>query len=195
MYRGRSDDLLVFVTSNRHKFEEANEIARRHGIDLEHRDVPYTEIQADELEQVVRPSVQQACTLLGCPCFVEDAGLFIRALNGFPGPYSEFVFRTLGNSGILKLMDGVEDRRAEFRSAVGYCEPGKKPEVFTGRVEGNLVHEVRGTLGFGFDPIFSPLEGDGRTFGEMEIHEKNRISHRARAIEAFFRWYKRLRSG
>lgn len=187
--------MLTFVTGNRHKLEEASEIAARYGIELEHRDIPYVEIQADELEQVVRPSVQQACALLGKPCFVEDAGLFVGALKGFPGPYSKFVFRTLGNEGLLKLMAGFEDRRAEFRSAVGYCEPGKRPEVFTGKVEGNLTLEVRGTHGFGFDPIFSPLEGDGRTFGEMTTGEKNRLSHRARAIEAFFKWHEQRKIG
>jgi len=125
---------LIFVTSNRHKFEEVSEIAVRHNIELEHNNTPYIEIQADELEQVVRPSVQQACALIRKPCFAEDAGLFVRGLRGFPGPYSNFVFRTLGNEGLLKLMSGERDRRAEFRSAVGYWEPGEKPEVFMGKV-------------------------------------------------------------
>lgn len=181
---------LIFVTSNRHKFEEASELAARHGIELEHRDTPYIEIQADELEQVVRPGVQQACALLRQPCFAEDAGLFVRVLQGFPGPYSNFVFRTLGNKGLLKLMSGEKDRRAEFRSAVGYCEPGEKPKVFTGKVEGTIALEARGMHGFGFDPVFVASEGDGRTFAEMSMNEKNRLSHRARAIEAFFKWYK-----
>ena len=181
---------LIFVTSNLHKFEEAGEIAARCGIELQHRDTPYIEIQADELEHVVRPGVQQACALLRQPCFVEDAGLFVRALKGFPGPYSNFVFRTLGNEGLLKLLSGANDRRAEFRSAIGYCEPGGKPEVFTGRVEGTIALEPKGAQGFGFDPIFVATEGDGRTFAEMSTGEKNRLSHRARAIEAFFKWYK-----
>lgn len=181
---------LIFVTTNLHKFEEASEIAARHGIKLEHRDTPYIEIQADELEDVIRPGVQQACALLKAPCFTEDAGLFVRALQGFPGLYSNFVFRTLGNKGILKLMAGESDRRAEFRSAVGYCEPGQKPEVFIGKVEGTITFEAKGTRGFGFDPIFSPREGDGRTFAEMSMGEKNSFSHRARAIEAFFNWLK-----
>ncbi|MFQ6129537.1 MAG: XTP/dITP diphosphatase [Candidatus Hadarchaeaceae archaeon] len=183
---------LIFVTGNRHKAEEVSELAARHGIELEHRDTPYIEIQADELEQVVRPSVQQACALLRAPCFVEDAGLFVRALRDFPGPYSNFVFRTLGNEGIIKLMSGEKDRRAEFRSAIGYCEPGEKPEVFTGKVEGSIALEGRGARGFGFDPIFL-AENTNKTFGEMEISEKNRISHRARALEKFFKWYLRTR--
>lgn len=185
---------LIFVTTNRHKFEEAKEIAARHGIGIEHKNMAYTEIQADELEDVVRPGVQEACTKLKVPCFAEDAGLFIRALNGFPGPYSSFVFRTLGNKKMLKLMEGESDRRAEFRSAVGYCEPGKKPEVFTGKVVGEITLTESGTQGFGYDPIFSPAEGDGRTFAEMSTNEKNRFSHRARAIEAFFNRFKQRKT-
>jgi len=181
---------VIFVTTNHHKFEEAKEIAARHGMEIEHRNMPYIEIQADSLEDIIKVGTQQACALLKAPCFAEDAGLFIRALKGFPGPYSNFVFRTLGNEGILKLMAGESDRVAEFRSAIGYCEPGQKPEIFMGKVEGTITSEARGTGGFGFDPIFSPREGDGRTFAEMSTSEKNKFSHRAKAIEAFFKWYK-----
>ncbi len=182
---------LTFVTSNRHKFEEAERIAAKHGVELEHRDVPYIEIQADELEEIARPSAQQASALLRAPCFVEDAGLFIQALKGFPGPYSSYVFQTLGNEGILELMKGKRVRRAEFRSAVAYCEPGSKPIVFSGRVRGTITPEIRGEGGFGFDPIFVPQEGDDRTFAELSTDEKNKFSHRSRAIERFVKWYVR----
>ncbi|HID60948.1 MAG TPA: XTP/dITP diphosphatase [Hadesarchaea archaeon] len=185
---------LIFVTGNHHKFKEASEIAIQHGIEIEHRNIPYVEIQADKLEDVIRLGIQQACALLNGPCFAEDSGLFIQAFKGFPGPYSNFVFRTLGNDGILKLMVDETNRRAEFKSAVGYCEPGLKPKVFTGGVEGNITLEARGTLGFGFDPIFVPTGEDGRTFAEMPAGEKNKLSHRARAIEAFFRWFKQRKT-
>ncbi|KXB00537.1 hypothetical protein AKJ47_02130 [candidate division MSBL1 archaeon SCGC-AAA261G05] len=180
---------LAFVTSNRHKFEEAESLAENFGVELEHRDVPYVEIQADVLEDVAKPSAQQACALIDSPCFVEDAGLFIKSLEGFPGPYSSFVFKTLGNEGILKLMEGEEDRQAEFRSAVGYCEPRAKPKVFKGKVKGVITRETRGSKGFGFDPIFGPERGEGITFGEMELEMKNSFSHRSEAIEKFLKWY------
>lgn len=184
---------LIFVTGNRHKFEEVSEIAAEHGLKLDMRDLPCKEIQADELEEIARQSAVDACSSLGKPCFVEDAGLFVHALRGFPGPYSSYVFRTIGNDGLLKLMASIGDRRAEFRSAVGYCEPGSKPTVFTGKVEGNISPEARGTQGFGFDPIFVPSEGDGRTFAKMTVAEKNVISHRARAIKKFLKWYTQRR--
>lgn len=181
---------VIFVTTNRYKFEEASELAARHGIEIERRNMPYIEIQADDLEEIIQVGVQQACALLKASCFAEDAGLFIRAFRGFPGPYSNFVFRTLGNEGILKLMANESDRRAEFRAAVGYCEPGQKPKIFAGKVEGTITLEAKGARGFGFDPIFSPNEGDGRTFAEISAAEKNKFSHRARAIEGFFNWLK-----
>ncbi len=185
---------LIFVTGNRHKFKEVQKIAARHGLKIEMRDVSCKEIQADELEDIAACSVEEACGMLGKPCFVEDAGLFVRALRGFPGPYSNYVFRTVGNEGLLKLMAGVKDRRAEFRSAVGYCGPKTMPHIFSGRVRGNIAPKPMGSHGFGFDPIFIPERGDGRTFAEMSTVEKNEYSHRAKAIEAFFKWYTQKRN-
>ena len=182
---------LIFVTSNEHKYEEAEKLAEKFDIDIKRRNIPYIEVQADNLEEVVKPSAQQACKLAGEPCFVEDAGLFIDSLNGFPGPYSSYVFETLGNRGILKLMKGTENKRGEFRSAIGYCEPGEKPQVFKGKVVGTISEEIRGERGFGYDPIFMPERGEGGTFAEMSTEMKNNLSHRAEAIEKFVKWYRR----
>lgn len=184
---------LMFVTSNLHKFKEVSEVAARRGIKIVHHKLHYAEVQADELDEIAQLSVMGVTKLLGKPCFVEDAGLFVRALHGFPGPYSNYVFRTLGNNGLLKLMDGEEDRQAEFRSVIGYCEPRKKPRIFTGKVVGNIATGPRGTKGFGFDPVFIPREGDGRTFAEMSAAEKNHFSHRARAVDSFFNWFKEVK--
>ena len=121
---------------------------------------------------------------------VEDAGLFIEALKGFPGPYSSYVYKTLGVQGILKLMEGVKRREAYFLSAIAYAEPGLEPKVFLGKVEGFIVPEARGSKGFGFDPIFQP-KGSEKTFAEMGVEEKNRFSHRAKALSALAEWLKR----
>lgn len=182
---------LIFATSNKNKFEEAKEIAEKYGVKLEHRNIPYVEIQADDVVDVVKPSAQQASRLLNSPCFVEDAGLFIEALNGFPGPYSAYIYKTLRNRGILKLMEGEENRRAEFVSAVGYCEPGFEPRIFKGKVVGTITNESRGTEGFGFDPIFMPDLGEGGTFAEMSTKMKDALSHRGKSIEKLVKWYVR----
>lgn len=182
---------LIFVTSNENKFEEAEGVAQEHGIEIEHKNVAYVEIQADDLKTVVKPSAQQACKIAGQPCFVEDAGLFIESLGGFPGPYSSYVFETLGNQGILRLMEDIDDRRAEFRSAVAYCESDFEPKVFLGEVKGSIARKERGTGGFGYDPIFMPDRGEGGTFAEMSMEMKNSLSHRSKAIEKFVKWYAR----
>jgi len=179
---------LSFVTTNRNKFIEVSRTAAKYGIEVVHVDLAYTEVQSDSIEDVAKRGAKEASETLETPCFVEDSGLFIQALRGFPGPYSNFVFRTIGNRGILKLMSGENNRVAKFISAVGYCEPGKEPLFFTGSVEGRIAEEVKGPHGFGYDPIFIPDEGDGRTFGEMPVEEKNLLSHRSRAIKRFLSW-------
>ncbi len=112
--------------------------------------------------------------------FIEDSGLFVEALKGFPGVYSAYVFKTIGYSGILKLLAGVENRRAYFESVVGLKLKGEV-RIFRGRVDGVIAEKARGKGGFGYDPIFIP-EGSEKTFAEApEI--KNRVSHRKRALE------------
>jgi XTP/dITP diphosphohydrolase len=180
---------LIFVTSNHHKFNEISVFAADLGIKIQMKDLPCEEIQADKIEEVASKSAVDACNMLGKPCFVEDAGLFVSALRWFPGPYSSYVFRTIGNDGLLKLMIHKKNRRAEFRSAISYCEPTLEAATFTGNVVGKIASKARGSHGFGFDPIFIPSESDGRTFGEMTIAEKSVISHRARAGKKFLKWY------
>jgi XTP/dITP diphosphohydrolase len=87
-------------------------------------------------------------------------------------------------------MKNAKNRRATFRAAVAFCTPNKNPRCFAGVVEGRVSTRARGTHGFGFDPIFIPLKGDGRTFAEMTTEEKNSLSHRALAFASFLKWVK-----
>ena len=112
----------------------------------------------------------------------------MRGLGGFPGPYSSYVFNTVGCEGILKLLHSVTERGASFEAAVAYCEPGHRPICFTGSVKGVVTKRARGSNGFGFDPIFVP-KGNRRTFAEMSTKEKNLYSHRARAFGKFCKWF------
>ena len=173
--------MIYFVTGNRGKFEEAKGILG----DVEQRNVGYTEIQADTLEEVAAFGMREVLDKLDGPVMIEDAGLFIDCLRGFPGVYSAYVFDTIGNEGILRLMDGVTCRRAVFRSVLGYAEPGMEPILFRGELEGEITHEPRGSGGFGYDPIF---EVGGKTIAEMELAEKNKISHRGASIRALKSW-------
>ena len=109
-------------------------------------------------------------------------------MNGFPGPYSSYVFETLGAEGILKLMEGAKSRKAEFRSCVSFGTRGKWLANFSSATEGIIQLQARGNGGFGFDPIFVPLWTQ-KTFAEMELKEKTIYSHRAKAISKVALWY------
>ena len=178
-----------FVTSNVHKFEEAKNVLDHFGIPIAKLDVEALEIQDDHLENIAKYSVLDAVKNCGLPVFVEDAGLFIESLKGFPGPYSKFVFETVGVKGVLKLMEDVKNRDAYFKSVICYCGSDGEPISFVGKVEGTISSEIRGDDGFGYDPIFVPSQGYGITFAEMSLTEKNRFSHRAKALKQFAEWY------
>jgi len=178
---------LAFITSNPGKVEEAKKYFQPLGVEIYQLRVDYPEIQADNLEEVALFGLEWLATKLEGPFFLDDSGLFIEALKGFPGVYSAYVYRTLGVDGILRLMEGIEDRRAHFKSVIAYWDG--EAHLFTGRVDGTIIHEKRGTGGFGFDPIFVP-KGFDRTFAEMTTDEKNVISHRGRALRAFSKWLK-----
>lgn len=120
------------------------------------------------------------------PVVVDDTGLFIDALSGFPGPYSAYVFRKIGSHGVLRLMADTENRGALFVSAVGYSN-GKTVKVFRGECKGTIAKEIRGDQIFGYDPIFIP-GGECRTFAEDAIM-KDRVSHRRKSFEAFCKWF------
>jgi XTP/dITP diphosphohydrolase len=146
------------------------------------------------------------------PVLVDDAGLFVDAFDGFPGPYSSYVEQTLGVDRVWELTADLDSRRAAFRCTLAYCdgdpfEASPDPidredraatagseddaddalpvKLFEGVVRGRLV-APRGEGGFGYDPIF---EHDGTTFAEMSPAEKNAVSHRGRALAAFAEWY------
>ncbi|BAK54252.1 XTP/dITP diphosphatase [Sulfurisphaera tokodaii] len=175
------------ITSNENKFKELDSIAKKYNIKLKWINLPKFEVQSDSLEEIVRSSAVIAFNMIRSPLIVEDSGLFIEALNNFPGPYTNYVRRTLGLKGILKLMEGIQNRKAYFMTALCYVDE-EVIRVFTGKVVGKISESIRGDKGFGFDPIFIP-DGDERTFGEMNIEEKNKYSHRGKAFEEFIKFF------
>ncbi len=173
-----------------HKFNEARSVLAECNIATAMIKVKALEVQDDDIENIARLSAIDAARKINLPVIVEDAGLFIDALNGFPGPYSSYVYRTVGKEGIIKLLEGVSNREAYFKSVVAFCSPDGNVICFEGIAEGKIAMEPRGSSGFGFDPIFEPAEQPGKTFGEMSIEEKNRFSHRAKALRKFAEWYR-----
>ncbi len=186
--------VLLFVTKNEHKVLEVRQIIKMLNaesiVEVRPYNLPKIEIQSNDLAEIALHAARYAYDkshLKEYPVVVEDAGLFIEALNGFPGPYSSYVYKTIGIRGVLKLMEGVENRCAYFLSAVAIVHSELGERVFVGRVDGSIAHEARGTKGFGFDPIFIP-EGCDKTFAEMNINEKCLYSHRSKAFRKLIEW-------
>ena len=134
--------------------------------------------------------MQYLCNSVPAPFIIDDSGLEVDALRGFPGVYSAYVYKTLGCAGILRLLtDG--DRAARFRCVIGLAD-GTGTRSLTGICEGSIASAERGKEGFGYDPIFLP-RGSGRTFAEMSTAEKNALSHRGKALAALARHLKAQR--
>ena len=178
---------ILFLTNNLHKYNEAFDIISEYDIQLKHLAFDKLELQSHSIEEVSKFSAIQAYKQLKHPLIVEDAGLFIHSLNGFPGPYSSYVFHTIGCNGILQLMKSTIDRSAEFRSVVTYADFKDDVKCFNGIVQGYICFEKKGENGFGFDPIFIP-ESETLTFAEISSAHKNKISHRAKSLRLFANW-------
>jgi len=202
---------IWFLTTNPGKVDEAREYFSKHGIPVRQLEIEASEPQADDLEAVALSKIEQALPHLPNPddmLLVEDAGLFVDALNGFPGVYSAYVLETLDVHGILKLMDHLQSedpiqdgnlRSAEFRSVAALYKNGQTI-VAEGVCPGRIAHEPVMGEGFGFDPIFIPADLDedgnslaigeigaksthGKPFGGIPLVEKQQYSHRHRALE------------
>ncbi len=173
---------IKFVTSNEHKFLELQEIFRNSGINLEWIRKKYEEIQGEGTEEISLDSARKITHEINGRFFLEDTGLYIDALNGFPGPYSSYVAGTIGNTGILKLIQGL-DRSCRFLTVITYFD-GHEFFQFDGTLRGSISKEIRGKGGFGYDPIFIP-DGQSITLAEMDIETKSSISHRSLAAQRF----------
>jgi len=159
---------------------------KEHGYELEHIKTTYPEVQADTLEETIVPGLNWLMERYQRPIMIDDSGLFIDALKGFPGVYSSYVFRTVGCDGVLRLMEGVKNRSARFECCIGFLVPGKEPHISKGVAKGSISEKKAGTGGFGYDPVFVP-DGYVKTYAQIEVTEKNKISHRGRAIELFLK--------
>ncbi len=176
---------MIFVTSNQHKYQEVSSIMHDYGFIVEWRRMKYQEIQADTTEEISLDSAKKLAPFLGEEFFLEDTGLYIAALSGFPGPYSSYVQGTIGNSGILRLIDGM-NRSAYFLTVITFYD-GAEFHQFSGRLKGAIALEIAGKGGFGYDPIFIP-EGESLTLGEIPVSTKNSISHRRKAVTEFLKF-------
>ena len=173
---------IAVVTRNRNKASEIAAFFGEHA-EIEHVNMDLPEIRHDDVGEIARKKAEYAYNLIRRSLLVDDTAFSVEALRGFPGPCAAYVHDTIGNHGILKLMEGITDRSAHFETAVALAtEAGI--QVFRGRIDGVIV-PPRGSTGFGYDPIF---ETGGRTLAELSLAEKNRISHRALALSGLRGW-------
>src|ERR687892_963845 len=182
-------ETITFVSTNQNKFFEVQLILSTQNVSVEFAKISLVEIQSDSLEEIAREKAKTAFAEVGRQVIVEDDGLFIDSLAGFPGSYSSFVFRTIGNDGILKLLAGSANRSAYFRSLIAFYN-GITLSISEGRVDGRISERVTEGGGWGYDPIFVP-DGTDLTFAELK-KSKNEYSHRKRALERFAQWYLKL---
>lgn len=173
---------LYFASSNINKFNEAKKILNNFGIHIGFFKCELEEIQSDSLSDIAKNKAKQAFLKCKKPVIVEDDGLFIDSLKGFPGPYSSYVFQTIGNKGILQLLK--QNRKAKFVSLISFCDQ-KKNETFESKLNGIISKKISGK-GWGYDPIFIP-QNQKNTFAQLE--DKNKISHRFRSLKKFSNWY------
>jgi len=180
---------FFFATGNDHKIEEARAALAQYNLGVQKlQDFQKLEIQHPDLGEIASSALALIVSKTDKPVFVEDSGLFIHQLNGFPGPYSSYVFETLGIEGILKLLEDAKTRKAEFRSSVAFGMNGRWLANFSSATEGIIQMQARGENGFGFDPIFVPM-WTSKTFAEMPLKEKTIYSHRAKAISKLALWF------
>ena len=169
---------VAFVSTNPGKFREVRAILESYGVETRWRRRTLPEPQAERLEEVVDLKLDAVGDLDGY-VLVEDSGLFVPSLGGFPGVYSAHFLKIWQFGPLLELL-ARRDRSAYFRTVAG-LRRGRKRWMFSGEVRGRIAARPRGKGGFGYDPIFIP-DGWDETFAEADAESKNRVSHRARSI-------------
>ena len=194
---------LIFATNNPHKLHEIQDILGNHFQLLSLKDLNFTEDIPETQPTLEGNALEKARYIFkrfNLPCFADDTGLEIEAINGSPGVFSARYAGTIQAFGtekkrteanidkVLSQLTGKAGRTAQFRTVIAYLD-GKQEFLFEGVAKGEITKERHGVDGFGYDPVFKP-EGYELTFAEMPLSEKNKISHRARAFAKFIEFLK-----
>ncbi|EMR61481.1 putative inosine triphosphate pyrophosphatase protein [Eutypa lata UCREL1] len=176
--------VLNFITGNANKLAEVKAILEPAGIEVRNQALDLPEIQGT-LEEVTIEKCKAAADIVKGPVIVEDTCLCFNALNGLPGPYIKWFMKSIGHEGLNNLLVAYEDKSAQAVATFGFSKgPGHETILFQGKTDGKIV-PARGPAFFGWDPIF---EYNGQTYAEMDKVEKNKISHRFKALEKLREW-------
>ena len=182
--------VLVLATRNKGKKREFELLFN--GLPLKIKDVsefqkiPEFEEEGSTFEEIAINKAQFVSKALDLPAIADDSGLIVKALNGAPGIFSaryagKSATNSQNNRKLLEKMEGKENRNASFECSIAISKPTGKVLTYTGRCSGIILHESAGTNGFGYDPFFyyPPL---GKTFAQLSVEEKSRVSHRGQAM-------------
>ncbi|KAJ9642908.1 nucleoside triphosphate pyrophosphohydrolase ham1 [Coniosporium tulheliwenetii] len=192
---------LNFITGNKNKLAEVRAILEDTGVELKSQAIDLVEVQGT-VEEVTADKCRRAAEAVGGPVLVEDTCLCFKAMKDLPGPYIKWFMLALGPHELHKMLDGFEDKSTQAVCTFAYCEgPGHEPIIFQGRTDVSLqlrtvvvrvIHTSqgklvpsRGSTVFGWDSCF---EYEGQTYAEMDKAEKNKISHRGKALEKLKAW-------
>lgn len=157
---------IYFVTTNQYKFDKFTQAIDAPGIEIEQLAEETPEIQADSNKRIAEFSAWSLAHKYNLPILKEDVGMYIRSLNGFPGPYINQVEKWIGTAGFMQLLLRKKDRRAYWEYAIAFCEPGKKAKTFITKSKGTIALEARGNNGWRADKIFVPERQD-KTIAEL----------------------------
>ncbi len=183
---------LLIATRNAHKLEEIKAILNVPSLEitsaLDFPDIPDVEEDGNTFEANALKKALTLALRTRTWALADDSGLEVDALDGQPGVYSarfagEPVDYEANNRKLLSMLEGAEKRTARFRCVMALADPNGKAQIVEGSCEGHITDALRGREGFGYDPVFIP-DGFDKTFAEMEPMQKNRLSHRGRALEA-----------
>ncbi len=182
-----SEAIITFVTGNKKKLEEVKRILSDSDASdalpftISNQKIDLPELQGDPLE-IAKEKCSLAAKEIGGAVITEDTSLCFNALNEMPGPYIKWFLEKCGHEGLNNMISFSNDKSGYAQTVVGFCPgPGQEVVVFDGRTQGTIV-PARGPLDFGWDPIFEPNEGAGKTYAEMKKEDKDAISHRGRAF-------------
>lgn len=182
--RKMSKPAITFVTGNKKKLEEVKQILAsgdEFPFEITNKKIDLPELQGDAFD-IAKEKCKVAAKEVNGPVLTEDTSLCFNALNGMPGPYIKWFLEKCGHDGLNKMLDGFDDRTGYAQTIVAYTSgPDDEVHLFEGRTDGKIV-SPRGSLDFGWDPIFEPNEGEGKTYAEMPKDAKNAISHRGRSF-------------
>ena len=176
---------LFFASSNENKFQEAERILSNSGVQINFYKTILEEIQSNDLNDIAEKKAINAYDLIQKPVIIEDDGLFINSLNGFPGPYSSYAYDTIGNKGIMSLLENSQTRDANFVSIIAYCDNDYGVKLFESSIPGKISSVIE-KGGWGYDPIFIP-DGESKTYAN--VSDKDIFSHRSAALTKFSNWF------